>query len=62
MPEPCDAKGLRDRAIPEVLYASGMRVSELAALNLGDLDLDAVEARVIGKGNKERIVLSGPPL
>ena len=61
VPEPCDAKGLRDRAILEVLYASGMRVSELAALNLGDLDLDAGEARVIGKGNKERIVLLGTP-
>ncbi len=61
VPDLRDPKGLRDRAILEVLYASGMRVSELAALNLGDLDLDAGEARVIGKGNKERIVLLGAP-
>jgi site-specific recombinase XerD len=60
-PDPEDPKGLRDRAILEVLYASGMRVSELAGLNLRDLDLDAAEARVIGKGNKERVVLIGAP-
>ena len=61
MPDPSSPQGLRDRAILEVLYASGMRVSELAALDLRDVDLDAGEARVIGKGDKERIVLMGAP-
>ncbi len=56
-----EPKGVRDRAILEVLYGSGMRVSELSALDLGDLDLSAGELRVIGKGNKERIVLIGVP-
>lgn len=61
VPDTSDAKGLRDRAIVEVLYASGMRVSELVALDLGDVDLKTGEVRVIGKGNKERIVLLGTP-
>ena len=51
--------GQRDRAVMEVLYGSGLRVSELAALSLGDLDLSARTTRVIGKGNKERIVPLG---
>ena len=61
VPDVSEPKGLRDRAILEVLYGSGMRVSELSALDLGDLDLSAKELRVIGKGNKERIVLIGVP-
>lgn len=50
---------LRDRALLELLYGSGIRVSELASLTLGRLDLDRGEARVVGKGNKERIVPLG---
>ena len=51
--------GLRDRAIIETLYAGGMRVSELVGLNVHDVDLTAGQARVWGKGRKERIVLLG---
>ncbi len=53
------ALGLRDRAILEVLYGSGLRVSELAGLGLGDIDLGAGEGRVLGKGRKERLVPLG---
>lgn len=51
--------GLRDRAILEVFYASGMRVSELARLREENLDLEEGAARVLGKGSKERLVLIG---
>jgi integrase/recombinase XerC len=53
--------GQRDRAILEILYASGLRVGEIVRLNLGQVDLPAREIRVIGKGNKERMVLMGEP-
>jgi len=49
--------GFRNRAILEVLWATGMRVSELSGLNMGDLELSSNEIRVFGKGAKERIVL-----
>ncbi|WP_130472521.1 tyrosine recombinase XerC [Candidatus Magnetaquicoccus inordinatus] len=49
----------RDRAILELLYGSGLRVSELCQLNRLDLDLSGREARVVGKGDKERIVPLG---
>lgn len=51
--------GMRDAAILEMLYATGMRVSELTGIDLRDLDMDACEAKVLGKGSKERIVLFG---
>ena len=51
--------GIRDRAILEMLYASGMRVSELTKLNLGDVDKEDGEILVTGKGSKERVVLAG---
>ncbi len=52
--------GLRDRALLEVLYSAGLRVSELTGLDLGDVDLDAGLATVRGKGRKERLALLGP--
>ena len=53
------ARALRDRAILELLYASGLRVSELVNARLENLDLDARFIRVTGKGNKTRIVPLG---
>ncbi|MDQ4213278.1 tyrosine-type recombinase/integrase [Microbacterium sp. ASV81] len=52
---------LRDSAILELLYGSGMRVSELCGLAVDDLDLDRATARVLGKGGKERVVPFGLP-
>lgn len=49
--------GFRNKAILELLWASGMRVSELSGLNFGDLNLEGNEITVFGKGAKERIVL-----
>ncbi|MDD2998561.1 MAG: tyrosine recombinase [Erysipelotrichia bacterium] len=48
--------GMRDRAILETLYGSGLRVSEVAGLSIENLDMDNQMARITGKGNKERIV------
>ncbi|PKO23312.1 MAG: tyrosine recombinase XerD [Chloroflexi bacterium HGW-Chloroflexi-1] len=49
-------KGLRDTALLEMLYATGMRVSEVAWLTLDDLNLTAGTVRCVGKGNKERVM------
>jgi integrase/recombinase XerC len=56
-----DLLGLRNRAILETLYSCGLRVSELTGLNLASVDLTEGLVRVLGKGNKERIVPIGQP-
>ncbi len=61
MPSGDGPVALRDRAILELLYAAGLRVSELASLNVADLDRDEWTARVTGKGNKQRVALYGRP-
>ena len=54
-----DPRAQRDRAILEVLYATGVRISELVGLDLADVDLDDGIVRVMGKGDKERVVPMG---
>jgi integrase/recombinase XerD len=54
-----DVRGLRDRALLEVLYATGLRVSELTGLRLQDLQLDGGYLQCTGKGSKQRIVPLG---
>jgi site-specific recombinase XerD len=51
--------GLRDRALLEVLYGAGLRVSELTGMNIADLELGQHQARVTGKGSKQRLVMLG---
>ena len=58
---PGDPQGLRDRAMLELLYSSGLRVSELCNARLENLDLDSGFIRVTGKGNKTRMVPVGAP-
>jgi integrase/recombinase XerD len=58
-PDPSKPLGARDAAMLEVLYSTGLRVSELVGLRLADLDMETGCARCIGKGNKERIVPVG---
>jgi integrase/recombinase XerD len=58
-PDITTPRGLRDRALIEVLYATGLRVSELIQLRAGDLNLEAGYLSTTGKGNKERIVPIG---
>ncbi|MBI2918076.1 MAG: tyrosine-type recombinase/integrase [Chloroflexi bacterium] len=53
--------GLRDRALLELVYASGVRASEVTGLDLGQVSLGMRQVRVWGKGNKERIALVGAP-
>jgi integrase/recombinase XerD len=55
------ALATRDRALVETAYAAGLRISELAAADLGSIDLRRGEIRVVGKGRKERIGLLGRP-
>jgi len=59
MPDDSTALGSRDRAILELLYATGVRVSELTSLDFDDLDLSEGMMRVLGKGRKERMVPVG---
>jgi len=61
VPDASTPKGLRDRAILEVLYAGGLRISELAGLNVGDYSAEERQVRVWGKGSKERIAFLGEP-
>jgi integrase/recombinase XerC len=58
-PQDVDKHALRDRAILEMLYSCGLRVSELTGLAIGDIDLSGGMVRVLGKGGKERIVPVG---
>ena len=53
--------GMRDKAILEIVYAGGLRVSELVGLSVGDIDFAVGYCRVLGKGNKERLVPIGVP-
>ena len=52
---------MRDRALTELLYGTGIRIGELVGLDVRDLDLRAREVRVLGKGKKERIGVFGEP-
>lgn len=58
---PADPIALRDLAIVELLYASALRVSELAGLRIADIDRGRLTLRVLGKGSKERVVPFGVP-
>jgi site-specific recombinase XerD len=60
-PDPGEPAGLRDRAVLELLYASGARVAEICGLDVADVDLTARTARVLGKRGKERVILFGEP-
>jgi integrase/recombinase XerD len=60
-PSPQDPVGVRDAAILELLYACGLRASELTGLDTDRLDLANLQVRVIGKGNRERRVPMGEP-
>jgi integrase/recombinase XerD len=58
-PDPATSVGIRDRAILELLYGAGLRISELVGLDVDDVDLDPGSVRVLGKGGKEREVPLG---
>ncbi len=60
-PDVTTPEGLRNQTLLELLYASGLRVSELAGLNLEQIDMESREIRVRGKGSKERVTLMGRP-
>ena len=58
-PDTSEALGLRDRALLELIYGSGARVSEVSGLNTAEVNLETREIRVRGKGSKQRVVLIG---
>ena len=58
-PDPSSDKRIRDRALLELVYAAGLRVSEVGGLNLHSVNLDTRELKVTGKGSKDRVVLMG---
>jgi integrase/recombinase XerC len=61
VPDTSNPLGQRDKALLELLYAAGLRVSEIVGLELGNINIEAREMRVWGKGSKERMVLMGKP-
>ncbi len=58
-PDPASRLGLRDKALLELLYSTGLRVSELVGVRIGDVDMQSGCLRCVGKGNKERLVPVG---
>jgi site-specific recombinase XerD len=56
-----DAGAIRNRAVLELLYATGIRVSEITSIDVRDIDMNLMQVSVTGKGNKERICLFGEP-
>jgi integrase/recombinase XerC len=60
-PDASTPLGLRDRAMMDVLYSSGVRLAEIQGLDVRSVDLDAGEVKVLGKGTRERMVLLGRP-
>ncbi len=56
MPDAATPRGRRDRALLEVIYGLGLRLAEVTGLSLGDLDFPDGRARVLGKGNRERVL------
>jgi integrase/recombinase XerD len=60
-PDELRPTGLRDRAMLELLYATGLRVSELCRAGMGDLNMEMVVLRTTGKGNKQRLIPAGTP-
>lgn len=58
-PDPSSDKRIRDRALLELIYAAGLRVSEVGSLNLDSVNLETRELRVTGKGSKDRVALIG---
>ena len=60
-PEATSDKTIRDKALLELVYATGLRVSEVNGLNLDSINLDTRELMVTGKGSKDRVVLMGQP-
>jgi site-specific recombinase XerC len=59
LPDTADPRGRRDRALLEMIYGLGLRLAEVVGLDLGDLDLDQWRVRVLGKGNRERLLPLG---
>ena len=58
-PDPSSKRRIRDKALLELVYATGLRVSEVGSLNLDSINLDTCELIVTGKGSKDRVVLMG---
>ena len=58
-PDPSSPRGMRDRAMLEIIYATGLRVSELVNLKISNINLETGYVRTLGKGSKERIVPIG---